>query len=93
MTGSAYLGRHRLGPHFYQAVIVGEDFKAYKTYAEQVQNLAGCGMDTGDRVPVITMLCWVNYYHLSSYRYTFWRLASSGQQVDSYTSDRAQQPL
>lgn len=39
--------------NFPQVVFVGEDIKAYKTYAEQVEILAGRGMDMGDRLAAV----------------------------------------
>ena len=52
-------------------VFVGEGVKAYKTYARQVEILAGRGMDMGDRESAAATLRRVNYYRLSGYWYPF----------------------
>ena len=42
-----------------------DDVKAYRTYEEQVDLLAGRGMAIGDRGKAIATLQRVNYYRLS----------------------------
>lgn len=64
-TGSAYLGRSRAGPHFFQAVFVVENVKMYKSYTQQVEILADRGMDMGDQESAVATLRRVNYYRLS----------------------------
>ena len=50
-------------------MFVSEDVKAFKTYAQQVETLAGRGMDMGDRESAVATLRRVNYYRLSGYWY------------------------
>ena len=67
---------------------MGEDVKAYKTYAEQVALLEGRGMDMGDRDLATATLRRVNYYRLSGYWYPFRKLERSGRQDDFYSGTR-----
>lgn len=65
-----------------------EDVKAYKTYDEQVDILAGRGMDVGDRNDAIEVLRRVNYYRLSGYWYPFREQAPAGRQDGFYVGTR-----
>lgn len=67
---------------------MGEDVKAYKTYAEQVALLESRGMDMGDHDTAMATLRRVNYYRLSGYWYPFRMLSSSGRQDDFYGGTR-----
>ncbi|MED6045674.1 MULTISPECIES: Abi family protein [Rothia] len=67
---------------------MGENVKAYKTYAEQVEILAGRGMDMGDRDAAAETLRRVNYYRLSGYWYPFRRQAPSGRCDDFLVGSR-----
>lgn len=67
---------------------MGEDVKAYKTYAEQVDILAGRGMDMGDRDAAVETLRRVNYYRLSGYWYPFRKQTPSGREDDFYVGAR-----
>lgn len=67
---------------------MGEDVKAYKTYAEQVGLLAGRGMDMGDPEAAVETLRKVNYYRLSGYWYPFRKLTPSGREDDFYSGTR-----
>lgn len=69
-------------------VFVGEGVKAYKTYARQVEILAGRGMDMGDRESAAATLRRVNYYRLSGYWYPFRKQAPTGRQDDFYDGTR-----
>ena len=69
-------------------VSVGEDVKAYKTYAKQVALLEDRGMDMGDRDVAIATLRRVNYYRLSGYWYPFRELGPSGRRDDFYPGTR-----
>lgn len=69
-------------------MFVGEDVKAYKTYAEQVEILAGRGMDMGDRDAAVETLRRVNYYRLSGYWYPFRKQTPSGREDDFYVGAR-----
>ena len=67
---------------------MGEDVKAYRTYAEQVEILARRGMDMGDRDAAVETLRRVNYYRLSGYWYPFRKLTPSGREDDFYVGTR-----
>lgn len=67
---------------------MGVDVKAYKTYAEQVEILAGRGMDMGDRDAAVEMLRRVNYYRLSGYWYPFRKQTPSGREDGFYAGAR-----
>lgn len=67
---------------------MGEGVKAYKTYAEQVEILAGRGMDMGDRDAAVETLRRVNYYRLSGYWYPFRRQTPAGREDDFYAGAR-----
>lgn len=60
-----------------------DDVKAYRTYEEQVDLLAGRGMAIGDRGKAIATLQRVNYYRLSGYWYPFRQLVG-GNRVDDF---------
>lgn len=60
-----------------------DDVKAYRTYEEQVDLLAGRGMAIDDRDKAISTLQRVNYYRLSGYWYPF-RQQVSGTRVDDF---------
>lgn len=60
-----------------------DDVKAYRTYEEQVDLLAGRGMAIGDRGKAIATLQRVNYYRLSGYWYPF-RQQVGGKRVDDF---------
>lgn len=60
-----------------------DDVKAYRTYEEQVELLAGRGMTIGDRSKAIATLQRVNYYRLSGYWYPF-RQQIGGHRVDDF---------
>lgn len=60
-----------------------DDVKAYRTYEEQVDLLAGRGMAIGDRGKAIATLQRVNYYRLSGYWYPF-RQQVSGSRADDF---------
>lgn len=87
-TGSAYFGRSRAGPHFFQAVFVVVDVKAYKSCIQQVEILADRGMDMGDQEFAVATLRRVNYYRLSGYWYPFRRQAPDGRHDDFYAGTR-----
>ena len=70
------------------AVFVGESVKAYKTYAQQVEILAGRGMDMGDRASAVATLRRVNYYRLSGYWYPFRTQSPAGRRDDFYDGTR-----
>lgn len=55
----------------------------YRTYDQQVDLLAGRGMDVGDRVEAINVLRRINYYRLSGYWYPF-RQLSGTQRLDDF---------
>lgn len=63
---------------------MSEDVKAYKTYAEQVDILAGRGMEMGDREAAVATLRRVNYYRLSGYWYPFRKQTKDGRSDDFY---------
>lgn len=65
-------------------MFVSEDVKAFKTYAQQVETLAGRGMDMGDRESAVATLRRVNYYRLSGYWYPFRKQTPAGRQDDFY---------
>ncbi|MGH3435107.1 MAG: Abi family protein [Sciscionella sp.] len=67
---------------------MGEDVKAYKTYAQQVEILAGRGMDMGDQESAVATLRRVNYYRLSGYWYPFRKQTPVGRQDDFYAGTR-----
>ncbi len=67
---------------------MGGHVKAYKTYAEQVQILAGRGMQIGDEEVAVATLQRVNYYRLSGYWYPFRRLVNSARGDDFYEGTR-----
>lgn len=86
MTGSAYFGRSRAGPHFSQVVFLGNGVKEYKSYDEQVDLLVERGMDIGDRDTAVVTLQRVNYYRLSEYWYPFRKKSSM---VDGHAGARS----
>ena len=67
---------------------MGVNVKGFKTYAEQVEILAGRGMDMGDRDAAAETLRRVNYYRLSGYWYPFRKHATSGRVDDFYAGAR-----
>lgn len=67
---------------------MGEDVKAYKTYAQQVEVLAGRGMDMGDQESAVATLRRLNYYRLSGYWYPFRKQTPAGRQDDFYAGTR-----
>ncbi len=67
---------------------MGEGVKAYKTYTQQVEILAGRGMDMGDRESAAATLRRVNYYRLSGYWYPFRKQAPAGRQDNFYAGTR-----
>jgi abortive infection bacteriophage resistance protein len=62
---------------------VHDDVKAFRSYEEQGDLLAGRGMVIGDRVKAVATLRRVNYYRLSGYWYPF-RQQVSGTRVDDF---------
>ena len=67
---------------------MGDDVKAYKTYDQQVEILAGRGMDMGDRESAIAILRRVNYYRLSGYWYPFRKQTPDGRHDNFYFGSR-----
>src|SRR5699024_12065754 len=88
MTGSAYFGRSRAGPHFSRVVYLDNGVKEFKSYDEQIDLLSERGMDVGDRDTARTTLQRVNYYRLSGYWYPFRKQSKTGREDDFYTGTR-----
>jgi len=65
-----------------------DEVKAYQTYGEQVELLAGRGMDVGDRDDAAGVLQRINYYRLSGYWYPFRQQTSTGRGDDFYPGTR-----
>lgn len=84
MTGSAYFGRSRAGPHFSRVVYLDNGVKEFKSYDEQIDLLSERGMDVGDRDTARTTLQRVNYYRLSGYWYPFRKQSKTGREDDFY---------
>lgn len=62
--------------------------KEYRSYEQQVDLLAGRGMDVGGRQEAIAMLQRVNYYRLSGYWYPFRRLDGHGRRDEFFPGTR-----
>ncbi|CCI51985.1 MAG: Abi family protein [Tetrasphaera jenkinsii] len=67
---------------------MADEVKAFRSYEEQVDLLAGRGIDVGDRKRAADVLRRVNYYRLSGYWYPFRQQIGGGRVDDFYPGTR-----